>query len=934
MKSQRNVPNEIKSLKSLANIYLSEYGDFITDDEANEIINSLIKGHCTVKGISEKEYLKIFPYIKAELKAHINSLKFLTGNEGMSLTKDDSKTFEEKKNKIAQLKSIPMWKHWDAYVNHLKTNKGYGGHIVNSIDTDTDNIIQNFPLPEEKDEFCIRGLVCGFVQSGKTMNYAGLINKAIDMGYDIILVLAGIPSILRNQGQRRMEYDVVGIDTLTGRKVGIGEKFENTTPIEIYTKRDRKEPYGIKDLNGDFTIERMRNLPPYSGNKQIIMVVKKNKDILEPIYKWLTTLPVYNKITGKIENHSLLIIDDESDHASINFENKNEEPSTINRQIRKILKLFKKNALVGYTATPFANIFLDPSEKDDLFPKDFIYLLSPPKEYLGPFEFFRMNREGANIPSLLRVTDKVDAKVLKEKYSIHDWDYQKNGINPSLRKAIDSFLITGGIRRLRGQAYEHHSMLIHISVSTTSHNDVRKAVQDYIDDIKKNVLENEVDFEFWKRIKSLWQDDFIKTSRKMENVDSKNLKQNVIYEMDFMFSEVKVEIIEFLKELQRVFKINGEKDSDFLDYDSFKKEHGRGMKVICVGGSILSRGYTIEGLTCSYYTRNSLQFDTVLQCGRFFGYRPGYRDLVRVYTSQENQKTLRVSAQTLFRLVEQFKEMSMKGKTPEEFGFYIEEILEGYKPTSKKRMRKYEPVDTSFSKFSSDVASFILDDKINEQNLNLTNKFIESLGVPFNKEDISWRSVDSFKIAEYLVNLKISKYSRFQEALLLKSYIEEVNKKFNHLKYFDVVLVKVKRNGGTPLKVGGYNIKSSQRKTELKEGELKYAEVNEGRALTGSHLLLSLTKAERALFNKKHDNTNSITENKVRPFRRRRGVLIIYTFCPEHINKELRLKGKDKIKEAPIGLHISLPECRRYQNTKTLANLVYYLNNVLGGNIV
>lgn len=947
---------QINALKSVMNVYLVDSDDFLTSEDVREMINRVIVGHCAVIGKPREEFLKQNPFIENELSKFVWERKFVTTRDGTLLSQEDDETIEERKRKIAELKKAEMWKHWSAYVEFLKIDKNRAENIIANLDEVTDTILAHLPNPNETAKFFISGLVVGFVQSGKTENYSALINKAIDLGYEIVIILAGVPSLLRNQTQFRAETDIIGIDSHTYQKIGIGHYMDGEPSIEMFTKQDKNEPAGTKNHNGDFSKERIRMLPSFRGNKKILLVVKKNADVLEYLREWLEDLA--GKGRGRnddkpkqniLRNKSLLIINDESDHASINLEKPNEEPSKIAREITNILNLFDKKAIVGYTATPFANIFLDPTEKVSLFPKDFIYLLEPPSDYLGPFEFFGVNYKGETIPAmpLVVTADTIDALSFVDEASIHEWDYKQFGVNPSLRQAIDSFILSGAIRRLRGQKDEHHSMLIHISVSQTSHKEVQEAVQKYIDDIQKCSLPGFPCLDFWKRIEDLYTDNFLTTSEKMEKIDTAIMGHKVQYPIQYSMPNIKKEVMEFLNELEKVYKINGEKDSDFLDFKGFEESHGRGMKVICVGGSMLSRGFTVEGLSCSYYARNSLQCDTILQCGRFFGYRPGYRDLVRVYTTEENEKMLRLSAVAVFELTQQFKKMERENKKPDHFGFYVTEMMQGYlKPTSQKRMRKFEPVDTSFSGYTSEVASFILDDTVSKHNQDITIDFLEALGTPTPlalskgdtspNEQYSWRYVDSLAVLEYISNLKISKYSRFHEVSLLRDYIKELRNVHRQLFRFDVVLPNLAR-GGRTVNLGKYEVKSANRKAILVPNDPQYYIVNEGRALTGRHLEYGLTEKEIEQLYKRHPLNKKSDVQKledIRPFRAKRGQLIIYTFSPDRINTDLGLTGSNRINEAPVGFHFNLPECDAYENRKSLVNLVYYLNEVLGGNVI
>lgn len=931
----------INYLRSMLNLRLSLIDDWTQQQNVIEIVGEVIDAYCLLIGQEKSIFIQEFPFVERELLGNVHQNTFLTiQQEGELLTKDDEKTIQTKRKKMSELKANLKWNNWDAYKEHLlKTKEDMTMEVVEDIDRETDNIVMNIPVPKEEKEFFIKGLVVGNVQSGKTLNYSGVINKAIDIGYDIIIVLSGVPASLRNQTQRRMEMDVVGVDSLTGHTIGIGNCFSKPSNIEMYTKQDIiKEQWEFdnenalenkfREVGGDFNLIRVSHLPVYRGNKQIVIVSKKHSHVLSAIKRWLETLPLINQETGKLEKLSLLLLNDESDNATINSHKNKGERSSINGLVRDILGLFNKRVVCGYTATPFADIYSDSKQKDDLFPSDFMYLLKSPPTYMGPFEFFGVNYKGESVPRmpLVRHTKRLDSSQFVEGDTLYNWDYKVNGVNPSLVEAINSFILSGAIRILRGQGEKHHSMMVHISTRVSSHDVVTQAIQNYINKIKESQIP-----QFWKSIEELWNDDYVVTSEKMENLDTSLFKTKVKYDMNFTFSDIMAAVKQFIAELQEVRKINGESD-DKLDFHRAENA----LKIICVGGAILGRGYTIEGLSCSYFARNSLHYDTMLQCGRFYGYRKGYRDLVRVYTTQEIDNDLQESAKALFSLSNQLEAMAKEKSTPEQFGLYIDTCKKKlYKPTAKNRQRAAYTVNSNYSGKSKDVAAFLADDEITEQNRKVANQFIELLGEPTNVEQTSWHAIATQLVIDFLMKYKYSYHARFCEPTLLQKYLLEIMNEYGSTLKFDVAIPKLSR-GGEDGNIGGYPTKTAKRSCEvIQTGEEIHYVLSQGRALTGRHLKLGLTDSEKTKLEKKYPILgNEIhTDEEVREFRGNRGQLILYSFCIEPINKQLNKYGK-YITESPIGFHFNLPYCQEYGERESLVNEIYYLNQVLGGNVV
>ena len=355
------------------------------------------------------------------------------------------------------------WKFWNRYTTYLQNTKNFAPKVINEIDRLTDDILDKLYNPTIRDVKGIdkKGLVVGQVQSGKTANYTGLICKAADAGFNLIIVLAGLHNNLRSQTQHRLDEDFLGFDTKHDRawrqdesnRIGVGILDRNNTAISI-TTIDSDFKKSLTDSAGGVS---------FDVSNPILLVVKKNSTVLKRLNTWL--LSQAEDINGekKITSKSLLIIDDEADNASINTKKADETPTAINSWIRKIAGHFYRFGYVGYTATPFANIFI-PLDKDDLFPRDFIINLPAPSNYIGAEKIFGTSLEVDNTnDDLLPIVRKIDDYRDFFPDSHKRDDVPPTSLPESLQTAIKCFIVTCAIRIVRGQENKHNSMLIHIS---------------------------------------------------------------------------------------------------------------------------------------------------------------------------------------------------------------------------------------------------------------------------------------------------------------------------------------------------------------------------------------------------------------------------------------------------------------------------------------
>ena len=329
------------------------------------------------------------------------------------------------------------------------------GGVISAIDRDTDKILDHAENPIKAGKWSHKGLVVGHVQSGKTANYTGLICKAADAGYKLIIVLAGMSNALRRQTQSRIDEGFVGLDTgkigttklLSQIKKGVGEIDYSFQGVSLTsTNSDFKSDYAKQQRSLSET-----DLP-------FVAVLKKNVFSFNAIIQWLKS----NNLS--FDEFPLLLIDDESDHASINTNKPEYDPTTINRRINELLQIFPKNCYIGYTATPFANVFIN-HDQEDIFPSDFIYSLNTPNNYTGPEQIF-----GETESKVLKVIPSPDYDESKHRQSPyiplkHKSDRDIESIPPSLEDAIMIFVLTCAIRNLRGDHSSHKSMMINVSVS-------------------------------------------------------------------------------------------------------------------------------------------------------------------------------------------------------------------------------------------------------------------------------------------------------------------------------------------------------------------------------------------------------------------------------------------------------------------------------------
>ncbi|CAA6802168.1 MAG: Endonuclease [uncultured Sulfurovum sp.] len=694
--------------------------------------------------------------------------------------------------------------YWYRYKKYLK--KSLPTDVVRTIDIDTDIIMNNIENPRI-DNFNRYGMVVGHVQSGKTANYSSLICKAADAGYKFIVVIAGGINNLRNQTQERINESFVGRDKGNPIGVGIGDSSLNKLPISLTTK---EKDFDINDANRNSQGTNFE-----TNTTPILLVIKKNTRTLDNVIKWLEE--VYN---NKISNHAMLMVDDESDYASINTKDE-EDPTAINKKLRKLLSLFHKSVYVAYTATPYANIFIDHEAGHDnlgrdLFPKDFIYALNAPDNYFGARKIFL----GGDRKYLVTIDDYLDDIPSK-----HKKDFELPSIPQSLYDAMRVFVINIAIRSLRGQEKSHNSMLIHATRFTDVHRKFALHVEEYINSIVVDInsygrLENSITFS------CLIQ-------------ELKNTFELRYINLEFSWDEVLERICSTIETV--VVREVHQKTSVPLEY---RKD--RVTNAIVIGGTSLSRGYTLEGLSVSYFLRNTVFYDTLMQMGRWFGYRVGYEDICRVYMPESMIDNFGRIIEATEDLVKDFKLMSEANKTPNDFGLAVKQHPDSVlQVTARNKQKNVQEFIFNMKLDGQAKETSWLSSSIDDRKNNLlvvetiVKKLQDNYQVEYVGNNLLWRSVDRQNIIEFLNNFKVYQTDALGiSARMPIAFVEKYAKTRNIV--WDVALYSGK---GESYIINDITLNKEVRQATLKNND--YIEIKNRQVSTGNSESIALDSITR-----------------------------------------------------------------------------------------
>ena len=876
------------------------------------------------------------------------------------------------------------WRYWQRYREYLE--KDLPQDSVDSLDDVTDRIVGLLEDPRRAGAWDRRGLVVGHVQSGKTANYTGLICKAADSGYRLIVVLAGMHKNLRTQTQIRLDEGFLGYETrpITERRgagvriVGVGRIDSSLAPDYVTTRDD----------NGDFQKSRADAMGLTPSDKPILFVVKKNARVLRNLISWVEERVARSHDAGTghplVEDLPLLLIDDEADHASVDtgVQPRDEngqpdpdyEPKAINRSIRRLVHLFEKSAYVGYTATPFANIFIDPpgttaEEGEDLYPRSFIVNLPTPSNYAGPTRVFGLRRSLGEVdddpveqplPIVRPVSDHAKTLSLRER---EGWmpPLHRNGhrplfdgmdeLPPSLKEAVQAFLLATAIRRIRNGRAIHNSMLVHVTRFTSVQRAVRQQLLEYVTDVRRRLKWGEGAGGaggVLGQLEALYRDDFVPCSAQVAQITGEGNGYLPAW------TEVKGELALVAEDMKDPREINGSA-GDVLDYDDHKRT---GLTVIAVGGDKLARGLTLEGLTVSYFLRASRMYDTLMQMGRWFGYRPGYLDVCRLYTTDDLIEWFEHITAASEELRQEFDHMAAVGGTPEDYGLKVRShpLL---MVTSRVKMRDSRELQLTFAGSSSETVVLHRDPEILVSNLHAVERLLTAAGEPTEKAPerarpngrshtwaaaCLWSEVSSDLVVEFLRDYQTHDKAFKVDSRLLADYVAQQTRRGELTEW--TVAVLGDPAGSRLADLAGNSISLMQRSPRVTPTDPLERQIQDGRYpirrllsgrdeaidldLNAYSAALEITREEATPDPERNDGREPTSPSgpSIRGVRGlgdakwdvppspERGLLLIYPLTPDQVSPEF---------DRPvIGFGVSFPASRNASSVTYRVNNVYW----------
>lgn len=760
----------MKTREEIFDIYLNQYSNdiavrkirnpfYIPDEQS--VIDSMQK----TEGMY-KDFLAEIVLIDAEKAIVLNKIKSVHSiyqEEGDAILGDYEHDYEWYNNFL--LENSDEY-YWERYKNYLAVQKHFPPEVIKRLeDTTLKQIMSYLGNPNDRG-FSIRGLVVGDVQSGKTSNYLGLVTKAADAGYRIIFILTGTIESLRKQTQERVEEGFVGYDVTTAMDVGVGR---GDKMPKSFTSR-------LKDFVADDdqnTNIRISNYP----SEPMIFVLKKNANVLKKLYtslKNINTTKQYQKI-----NVPMLLIDDEADNASINTHKPEDDPTKINKYIRNILSLFTKSSYVGFTATPFANVFIsynseDEMLKDDLFPRDFIYSLKAPSNYCGSRRYFFSPN------SNVRYIEDGNEELFPMKHK-KEWCGDK--LFASVYNAINAFLIANTIRDIRDADVNiktNRSMLINMTRFTKVQSVIKDIVDDYYSNVRNSVKQtHKLDPQY------ALTNPLIASLKDTFDAEYGNIISNgttITWEM------VMEQMYAAIKDI-RIVVVNSSRQSAKLDYDEYKET---GLRVIAIGGLALSRGLTLEGLCVSYFYRNTSTFDVLMQMGRWFGYRDGYDDICKIYITKESAVYYRDICRSIEDLRKDIKTMGDQHKKPEDFGIRVrnDSMELGITAANKSRGTKKIIYRKSFYGSIFETPHLHRDLNVIERNIEAACTLLGKINISQKDPEVRhpyFRDIPKADICELIRSISVHKDSEsYFDARQIAAFLDRND---TELKKFDVLVI-------------------------------------------------------------------------------------------------------------------------------------------------
>ena len=775
---------------------------------------------------------------------------------------------------LAAVQGEVTWYYWKRYQRLLQQQR-YPPQVVTSLHSITDQILDHLENPQKPGAWARKGMVVGYVQSGKTANYTGLVCKAADAGYRVIIILAGMLNSLRNQTQERIDAGFLGVDSsrilddipLEDKLTGVGRIDSDRRAVSFTTNKQL------------FNAGMARQIGMHLAalNEPLVLVIKKNVSTLKNLIQWLKHNNPHN-----LQEHPMLLVDDEADHASVNTNKEGVDATATNARIRELLHLFDRSSYVGYTATPFANIFIDPETDnemlgDDLFPRDFIHSLDPPDNYIGPDTVFS---EDAAQDLLCEVDDYTAFLPLR-----HKKDESPEALPESLMKAIRTFILVRALRLLRGQIDQHHSMMINVSRFTAVQSKVKLLVSDYVDHLRAGIINYSL----------------LSPSEALENSEMAALQSTWATEFENVsppWANVQRALKDAVSPI-RVIEVNSSAAAEPIDYAEFDYPNGR--TVIAVGGLSLSRGLTLEGLSVSYFLRNSVMYDTLMQMGRWFGYRDGYADLCRIYMTEDAISWYRHIADVIRELRGEFTRMKAAGMSPRDFGLCVRSHPESLIVTARNKMRTGRNVLRQVDLTGRLVETSVLhaNPSAVAGNLAAMGEMVAKAGQSGEEEPLSvgaghlWRGVAVDHVLDFIDRFDNHPASQLTEPRPLRTYVEWLRDSEGMNKW-DVVLIGLSQKDPDDAVLGlpgcSCRVRPQQRTVQLiGDNVAKRVEMNRRRVASRGMERTGLTPTQIATAETEYGGGRNIPDYAYRGQRQTPLLMLHLLDCREKNNPDIPL---------------------------------------------
>lgn len=728
-----------------------------------------------VKGTSPSEIRNVFEdiYSPEALTTALNQVMAELADE---VYWDDPTTVDGRTHKWNWYKGpAEDAKRWNYFLKGLSDQGHIGEETLADLDKSTSRILNLNPNPKGHGYFKSRGLVMGHVQSGKTTNFLGLATKAADEGYRLIIVLSGVTNNLRAQTQERLEASI-----------------------------DKAQWYLLTDMDHDFQAGKANAqvLLANTSNRHVA-VVKKNKARLVSLYKWLNT-------ASEITRQALpvLIIDDECDQATVNAGTQ-EKRNAINKALHDIIdpKFLPKNSYVGYSATPFANILADTTDENGIYPKDFVVSLQASPGYFGADRLFGTEireDEGSatNDADIIRNIPNNEVLLIsppKKKAEAENW---VPTIPKSLDDAIRWFVLATAMRWARGDSNKWSSMMIHNSSNIKPHEKTAEAIRSHIKDISIQLNSTKGAGVF----KKLWEE---------ESDRAKNLEANLMTDWNLVEPNLGA-VLNALKVIT-----DNSKSPDRLNYSPDIPPY----PVVVVGGNTLARGLTLNGLVSSYFLRSSNAYDSLMQMGRWFGYRPGYADLQRIWMSNEKPYRTSFWFRELSLVEEEIRQQielyAREGRSPSELGIRIKS-LPGMAITAAAKMKSAMTAQIGFGRSRQQTILFKSEAEAQLNNQFAAKVLINKIGAKkFELNEDGWRvakDLSSQTIKDFLTSYDMHPNARTLDSGLINDYIDNLNSE-GELAKWNVAFYSNKKQSAKQFDFGdGFSVRMATR-SRMKDEE-------------------------------------------------------------------------------------------------------------------